>query len=117
MTATIIQHRFSRDDARGAMDAMLGHEQAKAVHLAPRRMGGLESTRIGDVGRRHGRTGDDLENPSTTVDAESRELAPLSSDPRPTVDGAAVKCPPNFPPVSPARGRRRTCTCTSASVL
>ena len=108
MTATIILHRFLRDDARGAMDAMLGHEQAKAVHLAPRRMGGLESTRIGDVGGRHGRTGDDLENPSTTVDAESRELAPLSSDPRPTVDGAAVKCPPNFPPVSPARGRSPT---------
>ena len=105
MTATIIQHRFPRDDARGAMDAMLGHEQAKAVHLAPRRMDGLKSTKIGDFRGRHGRTGDDLENPSTSSHAESRELAPLSSDPRPTVDGAAVKCPPNFPPVSPARGR------------
>ena len=104
MTATIIQHRLSRDDARGAMDAMLGHEQAKAVHLAPRRMGGLKSTKIGDVGGRHGRTGDDLENSSTTVGAESRELAPLSSDPRPTVDGAAVKCHTNLPHAAPAPG-------------
>ena len=107
MTSTIMQHRFLRDDARGAMDAMLGHEQAKAVHLAPRRMSGLESTRIGDVGGRHGRTGDDLKNPSTSLDAESRELAPLSSDPRPTVDGAAVKCPRKNPPVSPAPDRSR----------
>ena len=105
MTATIMQHRFSRADARGAMDAMLGHEQAKAVHLAPRRMGGLKSTKIGDVGGRHGRTGDDLENPSTTIPAESRELAPLSSDRRPTVDGAAVKCHTNLPHAAPAWGR------------
>ena len=40
MAATIIQHRLLHDDARGAMHTMLGHEQAKAVHLAPRRMGG-----------------------------------------------------------------------------
>ena len=106
MTATIMQHRFLRADARGAMDAMLGHEQAKAVHLAPRRMGGLESTKIGDVGGRHGRTEDDLENPSTTIPAESRELAPLSSDRRPTADGAAVKCPRKKPHAAPAWGRK-----------
>ena len=67
MTATIILHRFLRDDARGAMDAMLGHEQAKAVQFAPRRMDGLKSTKIGDFRGRHGRTGDDLENPSTSL--------------------------------------------------
>ena len=66
MTATVMQHRFLRADARGVMDAMLGHEQAKAVHLAPRRMDGLKSTKIGDFRGRHGRTGDDLENPSTS---------------------------------------------------
>ena len=47
MSGTIIQHRFLREDARVAMDTMLGHEQSKAVHLTPRRMGGLESGQIG----------------------------------------------------------------------
>ena len=93
MSGTIIQHRFLREDARVAMDTMLGHEQSKAVHLTPRRMGGLESGQIGDVRGRHGRTGDVLKNPSTTVDAESRELAARVSV---SSDAAPLPCRQNF---------------------
>ena len=98
MSALIMQDRVLHGDARTLMRTL---SSPCARRRPPRQSAG----KVVDVGARRIRTGHDLENPSTTVDAElaGLQLHQRVRGPRPI--GATVKWSAKNLPTHPARAR------------
>ena len=80
MCGVRIGHRFAGERGRHHAD----QEQSTAVHHARSAHDALLASGVVDVGCRCERTGANLKNPSTTVDAKS---SPLHAHPGRAVDG------------------------------